>query len=343
MSGQRAVLVVAPSWVGDMVMAQSLFMLLRERFPERPVDVLAPAWSAPLLARMPQVRRFLEMPCGHGELGLRPRLALGRQLRGAGYGQAIVLPNSLKSALVPWLARIPCRTGWRGEWRYGLLNDLRVLDPRRYPLMVDRFVALAGAAGEVPLPAPPWPRLQVDASGATARAEAFGLKPGFVALCPGAEYGPAKRWPPRHYARVATALLRRGRAVALLGSANDRPVAAAIRAAVPAGVVAGCVDLTGRTHLEEALDLMAVASLVVSNDSGLMHVAAALDRPLVVLYGPTSPGFTPPLARRVAILHKAMDCGPCFRRECPLGHQDCLRGLAPERVLAAADEWLEAA
>ncbi len=336
-------LVVGPSWVGDMVMAQSLFILLRQNRPDEVIDVLAPSWSEPLLARMPEVRRAITMPVGHGQLQLRQRLALGKTLRAEGYARAILLPNSLKSALVPWFARIPQRIGWRGEWRYGLLNDVRRLDPQRYPLMVQRFAALAFPEG-VLLPEPlPWPRLRVDAASTAALRQQHGLEKPFVALCPGAEFGPAKRWPAAHYAAVAAAFMHRGLGVALFGSANDQPVARALLDALPDTLRQRCVDLTGRTRLADALDLLAAAQLVVSNDSGLMHAAAALERPLVVLYGSTSPGFTPPLARRVQILQLAVDCGPCFRRECPLQHLKCLRDLAPGQVLAAADHLLEAA
>jgi heptosyltransferase-2 len=258
-------------------------------------------------------------------------------LREQRYSQAILLPNSLKSALVPWFARIPLRTGWRGEMRYGLLNDIRVLDERRYPLMVQRFVALAHPP-TLELPAQlPRPALTVDVA---ARAELLrqhgldGPAP-LLALCPGAEFGPSKRWPERHYATVAATLLARGWRVAIFGSGNDRAVAANILALLPPALRAGVVDLAGTTRLEQAIDLLSAASAVVSNDSGLMHIAAALARPLVVVYGSTSPAFTPPLAEHVEVLQLPVDCGPCFQRECPLGHRRCLEELEPAQVLDA--------
>jgi len=336
-------LVVGPSWVGDMIMAQSLFIALARRHPGVAIDVLAPAWSEPLLARMPEVRRSLVMPLGHGELKLRLRWQLGRQLAQEGYGQAIVLPNSLKSALVPWFAGIPRRTGWRGELRYGLLNDLRRLDEARYPLMVERFLALGEAPG-ARLPDPlPRPRLQADAEAARALLRELGLaEQSLVAFCPGAEFGPSKRWPEAHFARLAEGLMAAGHHVLLFGSSNDQPVAAELIRALPSALHGQCTDLTGRTSLGEAIDLLSTARLVVSNDSGLMHVAAALDRPLVALYGSTSPDFTPPLGDRVRVLRIALDCAPCFQRHCPLGHHRCMRELEPERALAAASELLEA-
>jgi heptosyltransferase-2 len=336
---EAAILVVGPAWVGDMVMAQVLFKLLRQQHPHTAIDVLAPAWSLPLLARMPEVRRAIAMPLGHGRLELGVRFRLGRELRAARYEQAILLPNSLKSALVPFFANIPLRTGWRGEFRYGLLNDLRILDKQRYPLMIQRFAALA-LPKEAALPsALPYPELRIDSERQRQLLQSYGLtgpEP-LLALCPGAEFGPAKRWPEQHYASVAAALLAQGWRVAIFGSAKDRAVSAAIIAQLPVSARAGVVDLAGATALEDAVDLLASATAVVSNDSGLMHIAAAAGRPLVVVYGSTSPAFTPPLAERVEVLQLPVDCGPCFQRECPLGHMKCLVELEPSRVLAALE------
>lgn len=331
-------LIVGPSWVGDMVMAQVLFALLKQTRPDAVIDVLAPDWSRPLLERMPEVRQALSLPFGHGQLRLAERRRQGLALRGQ-YDQVIVLPNSLKSALLPFFARIPRRTGWRGEFRYGLLNDIRTLDKTRYPLMIERFAALALAPGADLPKRLPWPKLVV----AKARVDAALAKHGLdrerpvLALCPGAEFGPAKRWPERHYAEVARHYLARGWQVWLFGSAKDTPVAEAIARAAGEG----CAVLTGKTSLAEAIDLLSLADLVVTNDSGLMHVSAAVGRKLVVPYGSSSPAFTPPLSDDVRILRLGLPCSPCFQRECPLGHLDCLNKLEPARVLAAARELLE--
>ncbi len=337
-------LIVGPSWVGDMVMAQSLFMLLKQQDPRAEIDVLAPAWSRPIVARMPEVSGMLDMPVGHGKVGLGERYRLGKSLRERGYDQAIVLPNSLKSALIPWWAKVPRRTGWRGEMRYGLLNDLRVLDKAALPLMVQRFDALAlPAESQVPQKLPN-PRLQTDAANQAAALARLGLsldRPA-LALCPGAEFGEAKRWPEYHYAALARQRIAQGAQVWLFGSAKDHPVGEQIRALLPEDQRDQCFNLAGQTSLADAVDLLALAQAVVSNDSGLMHVAAALARPLVVMYGSTSPGFTPPLAEQVRILRLGLDCSPCFQRECPLGHLKCLRDLPPERANAALDELLGA-
>lgn len=318
-------------------MAQSLFTILVQRHPGTRIDVLAPAWSQPILARMPEVSGAIHMPVGHGEVSLGARWRLARQLRVGNYSQAIVLPNSLKSALIPFLAGIPLRTGWRGEMRYGLLNDLRRLDKRRYPLMIQRFVALALSPGET-LPAQlPWPKLVADVAGARAARDKFGLgaRRPVLALCPGAEFGPAKRWPELHYAQVTRRMIADGWQVWLFGSGNDAPVTTAIRDALDEPLREHCHSLAGATSLAEAIDLLSQADAVVSNDSGLMHIAAALGRPLVVVYGSTSPAFTPPLSDSAEILSIPVDCGPCFQRECPLGHLKCLTGITPGQVVDA--------
>lgn len=326
-------LIVGPSWVGDMVMAQSLFIRLKELHPDACIDVLAPAWSEPLLARMPQVRRSILMPLGHGQLGLKTRMELGRSLR-AQYDRAIVLPNSWKSALVPAWAGIPVRTGYRGEFRYGLLNDLRILDKKLLPMTVQRYVALADQG---PIASPPVvnpPQLQVDHKGIEAALERHGLsrpdKP-LLALCPGAEYGPAKRWPAEHYSAVARSWLDQGGAVWLFGSAKDK----AVTAEITRQTNGRCIDLAGKTTLGEAIDLMSLAEMAVSNDSGLMHVAAAVGIGVVAIYGSSDPGFTPPLSERARILSLRLECSPCFKRECPLGHLNCLKELRPSMVIEA--------
>ncbi|MDK8264546.1 lipopolysaccharide heptosyltransferase II [Pseudomonas oryzihabitans] len=330
------ILIIGPSWVGDMVMAQTLFVCLKRQHPDCQIDVLAPEWSRPLLERMPEVREALSFPLGHGAFELATRRRIGQQLRGR-YDQAILLPNSLKSALVPYFAGIPKRSGWRGEMRFGLLNDIRTLDKARYPLMIERFMALAYAPGaELPKPYPE-PRLAIDPASRDAALERFGLsldRP-VLALCPGAEFGEAKRWPAEHYAAVADARLRQGWQVWLFGSQKDAPGGEEIREWVTPGFEEDVYNLAGRTSLAEAIDLLSCAGAVISNDSGLMHVAAALDRPLVAVYGSTSPGFTPPLASQVEVVRLGLECSPCFDRTCRFGHYDCLRLLQPSLVQEA--------
>ncbi len=336
-----AILVVGPSWVGDMVMAQTLFSELRRQYPDCAIDVLAPAWCRPLLSRMPEVREALSLPFDHGDLKLGERHALGKSLRGK-YQQSYVLPNSLKSALVPWAAKIPRRIGWRGEMRYGLLNDVRKLDKDRYPLMVQRFVALAQPAdASVPqLDTITAPHLEVSEDSLQQAMVAHGLttqRP-VLGLCPGAEFGPAKRWPEHHYAAVAQHWIDHGGQVWIFGSGKDQPVARDIVEMLENGAAEQAAVLAGNTSLEQAVDLLSATTAVVSNDSGLMHIAAALKRPLVAVYGSTSPGFTPPLGDRVAVVRLGLECSPCFERECPLGHLNCLRQLPPSQVIDALQQ-----
>ena len=333
-------LIVGPSWVGDMVMAQTLFTTLKQQDKDAVIDVLAPAWSAPLLERMPEVNRGLDMPLGHGKLEIGVRRQLGKSLTASQYDQAIVLPNSLKSALVPFFAGIPKRTGWKGEMRYGLLNDIRKLDKERYPLMIERFIALAcekGAALPAQLPSPALKANPENRDNARKRLKLTNTQP-ILALCPGAEFGPAKRWPERHYAEVAKQKLLEGWQVWLFGSAKDKPGNEEIVSLLPEELRPAVHNIAGETSLAEAIDLLSCADAVVSNDSGLMHIAAALGRNLVVVYGSTSPGFTPPLNKNHKILRLGLDCSPCFKRECPLEHLNCLNNLEPQLALDALSE-----
>jgi heptosyltransferase-2 len=331
------ILVVGPAWVGDMVMAQSLFKLLKQRQPQVIIDVLAPAWSLPLLERMPEVSRGIVIPMGHGQLDLRARYRLAKSLRQFQYDQAIVLPNSFKSALIPFWAKIPKRTGWHRELRGLILNDARTLDKARYPLMIERFMAL-GIAPNDKLPIQhPLPELYSSAETQDAVLANYQLSRSdrpVLALCPGAEFGPAKRWPEEYYAEVAKTKLAEGWDVWLLGSPKDSVVADMIMQATDQG----CVNFTGRTKLVEAVDLLSLATAVVSNDSGLMHIAAAVKKPLAAVYGPTSTTFTPPLHDKAKLLQLSLDCQPCFQRECPLKHQRCMRDIQPAQVLNAISE-----
>ncbi len=330
---------IAPAWVGDMVMAHSLFRLLAAADSELELELVAPPVTAPLGARMAEVKAVHVLDVAHGRVGLAKRRRLAAELRARGFEHAIVLPNSWKSALVPFLARIPHRTGWRGEMRYGLLNDPRVLDAQRIPRMVDRFAALGLAAGEEQLAGlkAPRPRLEADTGGAQRAREELGLvahRP-VLACCPGAEFGASKRWPTRHFSTLIDATVRAGWQVWLFGSAGDAAVTRRIRSSLAPGIDEAVFDLAGRTSLLAAVDLLSTVRAVVSNDSGLMHVAAALDLPVVALFGSTSTAFTPPLGSRVQTLTLGLDCSPCFRRTCPLRHHDCLERLHPERVTSA--------
>jgi heptosyltransferase-2 len=323
------VLIVAPSWVGDAVLAQPLLGRLKERHPGVTITVLAPPWVLPVLRRMPEVDATVENPFGHGAMGFAERRAFAKTLSGR-HDHAIVLPNSFKSALIPFFAGIPLRTGYIGEARFGLLNDRRRLDEKTLPLMVERFAALAEPPGRALARPVPAPRLLVDTTARDATLARLGLRTDLrvVAFCPGAEYGAAKRWPAAYYAELAATLAHEGRQVWLLGSPKD----AAIGEEIVARSDGACVNLCGRTTLDEAVDMMSCADLVVSNDSGLMHVAAALDRPMISIFGSSSPRFTPPLSVRARVVRLDLPCSPCFKRECPLQHFKCMMDLTPARL-----------
>lgn len=329
----RGILVVGPSWVGDMVMTGSLLRMLAAR-RQAAIDVVAPAWSQPLLQRMPEVRRGFLLEAGHGEIGLSTRRHLARELHERDYGQAIVLPRSFKAALVPWLARIPRRTGMRGEFRFGLINDMRPVEWTRSKPMIGRLCALGLEPGER-LPNPlPNPHLRVDPAAQQRlleRLDLAGSAP-VAALLPGAEHGPAKRWPAPYFAELAQRFRAEGFAVWLLGSPKD----AATGEEIVEASRGAAINLCGRTELVDAVDLLGAARVAVSNDSGLLHIAAAVGTPVVGLYGSSSPVYTPPLTERREILYLDLYCSPCFEPECPLRHFRCMREITPAMAFEAA-------
>jgi len=335
----QKILVVAPSWVGDCMLMQPMLLRLKQRFPDSCIDVLAPPWTLSLLKQMPEVNAVIVNPFPHGALRLFARYRLGKQLQASHYDAAYVLPNSLKSALVPFFANIPLRIGFTGEMRYGLLNDARKLDKEKLPLMVERFAQLAEASSDKIQDTIPHPQLNVTNE---ARQQVLGkleltLDQPVAIFCPGAEYGPAKRWPVQYYAELAQQLRAQGCTVWLIGSPKDTEVAAKIVSLGNPSVR----NLCGATDLSDAIALLSCASLVVSNDSGLMHIAAALDRPMLAIFGSSSPQFTPPLSEKAQVLKLDLPCSPCFKRECPLGHFNCMMQLTPSEVSKHATIILE--
>lgn len=334
----KKILIIGPSWVGDTVMAQSLFRLLKQQDPSVRIDVLAPAWTFSLLTCMPEVAEAIEMPITHGELKLSTRYQLGKMLKTRGYDQAIVLPNSFKSALIPWFAGIPKRTGWLGECRYIVLNDARRLDKNRYKLMIEQYLALGLPEG-APLPVDlPYPQFQVSTVAqeeVLAKHQPIWRGRPVLALGAGAEFGPSKRWPEEYFAEIANQKLSEGWDVWLFGSPKDRPITDKVMALTENR----CENIAGRTQLAETIALLSLVSGMVTNDSGLMHVGAALSKPLIAIYGSTSPRFTPPLSPDAKVLKLELDCQPCFARTCPLEHHRCMRELKPAQVLAAMATW----
>jgi heptosyltransferase-2 len=334
-------LVISPNWIGDAVMAQPLLQLLREREPQRPIDVLAPAWVAPVWRAMREVDTVIEAPFRHGALQLRERWAFARDLRRRGYADAYVLPNTLKFALIPWLAGIARRIGYRGESRYGLINVMHADDPAAPRPMVSFYAALATppqAHAHLPS-ALPRPHLHIGVEQREDALAQLDLRLGrpLIAFAAGAEFGSAKRWPVTHFAQLAHTVwnVYPGAQVVLLGSGKDAQVCAEIVALAPQAR-----NLAGVTSLTQAMALIAQADAVVSNDSGLLHVASALNRPIVALYGPTDPQHAPPFSGVHASLSLRLECAPCRQRECPLGHHHCMQNLTAEWVWQALQPML---
>ena len=328
MNKKQQILVAGPAWVGDMVMAQSLFMTLKQRPTPVEIDVLAPAWSNPILSRMPEVREVINLPIGHGEFGLLRRYQLGKSLRSKKYDQAIITPRSYKAALIPFFAKATQRTGYRGEMRYGVLNDIQSLDKSILKQTVQRYVALGLEGNAIQPPKTPFPKLSIDENNLQRLLLELNLSTdkSIIALLPGAEYGEAKRWPIEYYAELATKLCGEGFQVWILGSEKDNSAAKIISKKNSA------INLCGKTTLEDSIDLLSVCKSAITNDSGLMHIAAAVDIPLVAIYGSSTPDYTPPLTDKAKIHYLALECSPCFKRVCPLGHTKCLKNITVDNV-----------
>jgi heptosyltransferase-2 len=299
-------------------MAQPLLARLQGKHPGSRIDVVAPPWVAPVARRMPEVSEVIEADLRHGELQLGERWRLGRRLKERGYAQAYVLPNTMKSALAPSFAGIALRVGYLGESRLGLLNRIHKAKQEREPMPL-HYARLAEEPGAEPALPLPFPSLTFSRQAIRATAVRFGIQGRYIALCPGAEFGPAKRWP--YFGDLAAKLKSQ---IVILGSPGDLKD----NQDIPG------TNLIGKTTLDEAIDLVAGAAAVVSNDSGLMHVAAATGVPVVALFGSSSPEHTPPLSPAARVLWLKIECSPCFERICPLGHLRCLRELGVERVLA---------
>ncbi len=328
------VLIIGPAWVGDMVMAQSLYKALLLNSTPAEIHVVAPAWSRPLLSRMPEIKNVFELDIAHGELGLKKRLRLGRELRKEKYTHAIILPRSFKSALVPWLARVPCRVGDKGEYRYGLLT--KVLPSNRgkavpnvcnYLRYIDIVTDVAQVKREYS------PSLTVDVSNQKRILESYNIKPDspILACMVGAEYGPSKQWPAEHFAELIDLSGQQGMQICLLGSEKDIPASQEIERLSRCSVF----NLCGKTSLTDVIDVLAACNVAVSNDSGLMHIAAAVDVPVVAMYGGTTPAYTPPLHSQAKTFFLKLECSPCWQRSCQYDHYRCLKDILPQAVFKA--------
>ena len=337
----QGILIIAPNWIGDAVMTQPLLARLKVQYPNSKIDILASTWVAPIYRACIEVNAVIEAKFEHKQLqwGLRKRLA--KDLQAKNYQACFVLPNSFKSALIPWLANIPFRIGYRGEHRYGLIN-LSLDNPSKVnrPPMVEHYLALSQLlhddAEHVPNSLIPTLRVSslaqqsVEQQLATANINTGSL----VIFCPGAEYGPTKRWPANHFASLAQSLIEESinTQVILLGSKSDQKIATNILSQTHQQ--SHLHNWCGNTSLDEAIALIGLAKIVVSNDSGLMHIAAALKTPQVAIFGSSDPAHTPPLSDKAKIIWLNLPCSPCHKKECPLGHLKCLNDILPQQVLA---------
>ena len=329
------ILIVGPSWVGDAVMAQSLYKIIKDSNPQSKIDVLSPEWSLGILNRMDELDDVICSPFDHGDLRIKDRIRFGYSLRDRSYDQAIVLTNSLKSSFIPFTANIPKRTGWLGEMRFGFINDIRKVNKNKHKLMVEKFSCLSinplvDNNYEIP-----WPSLRVDLINLSKLLKKYGFEQSHesIAICPGAEFGPSKRWPANYYAEVIRHYLSKNWQVFILGSKNDLPVAKAIEDQVPSENKALLYNFTGQTSIEDAVDILSTCDLVLTNDSGLMHVAAAVNVKLLALYGPTSPKFTPPLSKKAKVIQKIEGYEKTREGELEEGYHYGLSMIKPEEVL----------
>jgi len=335
------ILVIGASWVGDMVMAQTLFKMLKQQKPSCTIDVLAPNWSLPLLYRMPEVSKALDLPFAHGQLLLKKRYQFAKKLRDI-YDEAIVLPNSLKSSLIPFWAKIARRTGFTGEMRYGLINNRHILNKTKYPSMIERFMALALAPNANLSKPYPYPKLTIDQNNLHNLLVKLNLNTNLliVALCPGAEFGRSKRWSAKKYAEVAEYYINNGFNVWVLGSPADKNTGDEVLSYLPDNLDKFIVNLAGKTSLVDAVDLLSLAKLVISNDSGLMHIASAVGCSVVAIYGSTPENFAPPLTDKSAKAYIELDCRPCRKRVCEFGHYNCLHNLSVKTVINCAQKLI---
>ena len=334
------ILVVGPSWVGDSVMAQTLYKRIKKELPSSQIDVISPHWSLALLERMPEVCKKIVSPFSHGETKLFERYKLGQGLKKENYDRAIILTNSLKSSLIPYFARIGVRTGWLGEFRYGLINDIRSSKKLKKSLMVEKFAALSLCEENYSIENLTFPELEINFANQKNFLEEFSIdySKNTMAICPGAEFGPSKRWPAEYYAEIAIFYVNKGWNVLCIGSKNDEDIGIEIGSLNNLGCNESFINLIGKTSLQDAIDILAFTEKVVTNDSGLMHIAAAVKTPLVALYGPSSPEYTPPLISKKKILRKTQGYEKVRYGSNEKGYHQSLLDIKPEEVLNALEE-----
>jgi heptosyltransferase-2 len=333
------ILIIGPSWVGDSVMGQTLYKRLKDEEPHCIIDVISPQWSLPLMLRMPEISKAIASPYLHGEIKLLSRYKFGKKLQPSLYDRSIILTNSLKSSLIPFFADIPIRTGWLGEMRYGLLNDIRYLEKESNNLMVEKFAALSLKEDNYSIENLSFPCLNIDLENQKDKLNLFKINSdtSSLAICPGAEFGPSKKWPAEYYSEVAKKYITDGWNVICFGSHNDEETGKKIEALNHLDQEDKFHNLIGKTSLVDAVDLLAHCNKAVTNDSGLMHVAAAVKTPLVAVYGPSSPEYTPPLSNKRKILRKVEGYEKTRKGDTMEGYHHSLLSIKPAEVISALE------
>jgi heptosyltransferase-2 len=337
------ILIIAPNWIGDAVMSQPLLAHLKVLYPQSQIDVLASPWVAPIYRACAEVHEVIEARLEHKQLQWSLRKQLAKQLELNQYDACFVLPNSLKSALIPWLANIPLRIAYRGEMRFGLINfALDNPSKTNRPPMANHYLALCNVidhSQEIDTNQPADPKLNISPTAkqtvrSKLQAAAINEQSIYV-LCPGAEYGVTKRWPTEHFASLTQQLSENepDAHVILLGSKGDHALGQDIISQVTK--TSQIQNWCGETSLDEAIALIGMSKALVSNDSGLMHIGAALKVPQVAIFGSSDPQHTPPLSNKAKVIWLHLPCSPCHKRECPLGHLKCLKDILPATVLSA--------
>ena len=314
------ILIIGPSWVGDSVMAQSLYIQLKKEVPDCNIDVVSPPWTVSIMERMPQVSRKIVSPFLHGDIKLISRNRFGKSLKKFNYDRSIILTNSFKSALVPYFAKIPIRTGWLGEFRYGLINRI-IKSVDREEGMVNRYLNLLGSQYNESL----IPRINHNIDKKIVN-KTYSLDKEYIVFCPDAEYGPAKRWPINKWVELANKINNQYQIIFI---GLDQSIDSSLKS-----IKTDYINLINKTSLNDILSILSNASCVIANDSGLMHLAAALDKPIVGIFGSSSPIYTPPLThdKKRSIIYKNLNCSPCFKRQCPLEHLNCLNDIHVDHV-----------
>ena len=330
------VLIIAPPMVGDMVMSQALLKLLKQQDPSCSIDIFSIATLHDLLKHMPEVDNYLTCPFKHGELQLLERFKVAKAIKEKMYTHAYIIPSSFKSAIIPFLANIPIRIGRLGESRYFVINNIRQAVTTKRTAV--KLLVSLGVSNDSDLPTPmPRPKLSLSQKHLEKTLNKLKIdtprKP-ILTICPGAAFGKAKRWPTSHFAQIAKKKKNDGWEVWILGGPDE--VVAAQEIQILSNNI--CTDFTGKTDLSDAIALLSLSTVTVANDSGLMHIAASLDKAVVAIYGPTSPEFAPPLTNKTRSLSLNLACSPCRKPKCKLQHMKCLNDLHPTLVLQAIEE-----